>query len=89
MAVTAKKVKENDAIKAADHNSLVDDIKTLDKTAAKGPKGNPGVRGKKGADAKQIKAGVINEDKNGIVTGAKVTFTDNTTVDFSVSKATE
>lgn len=83
MAVTAKKVKENDVIKAADHNSLVDDIMTLDKTAAKGP------RGKKGADAKQIKAGVINEDKNGVVTGAKVTFTDNTTVDFSVSKATE
>lgn len=34
-------------------------------------------------------AGVINEDKNGVVTGAKVTFTDNTTVDFSVNKATE
>lgn len=47
------------------------------------------VAGPKGADAKQIKVGVINEDKNGVVTGAKVTFTDNTTVDFSVNKATE
>lgn len=60
-----------------------------------GAKGDPGTAGKDGAtgaarkDAKQIKAGVINEDKNGIVTGIKVTFTDNTTVDFSVNKATE
>lgn len=60
-----------------------------------GAKGDPGADGKDGAtgaagkDAKQIKAGVINEDKNGIVTGIKVTFTDNTTVDFSVNKATE
>lgn len=60
-----------------------------------GAKGDPGADGKDGAtgpagkDAKQIKAGVINEDKNGIVTGITVTFTDNTTVDFSVNKATE
>lgn len=60
-----------------------------------GAKGDPGTAGKDGAtgpagkDAKQIKAGVINEDKNGIVTGITVTFTDNTTVDFSVNKATE
>lgn len=38
--------------------------------------------------AKQIKSGVINEDNNGIVTGIKVTFTDDTTIDFSVNKAT-
>lgn len=51
-----------------------------------GPKG---ANGKNGSDAKQIKSGVINEDKNGIVTGITVTFTDNKTVDFSVNKATE
>lgn len=51
-----------------------------------GEKGDPGAPGK---DAKQIKSGVINEDKNGIVTGIKVTFTDNTTTDFTVNKATE
>ena len=58
-------------------------------TGATGPAGKDGTNGAKGTDAKQIKAGVINEDKNGVVTGAKVTFTDNTTVDFSVNKATE
>ena len=65
---------------------------------AKGEKGEPGkdgatgpkgADGKNGSNAKQIKTGVINEDKNGIVTGITVTFTDNTTVDFSVKKATE
>lgn len=68
------------------------------KDGAAGPAGKDGTNGKDGAkgdpgadgkDAKQIKAGVINEDKNGIVTGIKVTFTDNTTVDFSVNKATK
>ncbi|WP_270332995.1 collagen-like triple helix repeat-containing protein [Ligilactobacillus acidipiscis] len=70
-------------------------------TGAQGPKGDTGAAGKdgtagpkgadgkNGSDAKQIKSGVINEDKNGIVTGITVTFTDNTTVDFSVNKATE
>ena len=56
------------------------------KNGTNGAKGETGAAGK---DAKQIKAGVINEDKNGIVTGITVTFTDNTTVDFSVKKATE
>ena len=59
------------------------------KTGAPGKDGTNGKDGAKGADAKQIKAGVINEDKNGVVTGAKVTFTDNTTVNFSVNKATK
>lgn len=65
---------------------------TAGKDGATGPAGAPGKDGATGAagkDAKQIKAGVINEDKNGIVTGIKVTFTDDTTVDFSVNKATE
>lgn len=59
------------------------------KDGATGSAGKDGAPGKNGSDAKQIKSGVINEDKNGIVTGITVTFTDNTTVDFSVNKATE
>lgn len=53
-----------------------------------GPKGDAGDPGKDGSDAKQIKAGTLNEDKNGVLTGATVTFTDNTTLDFTINKAT-
>lgn len=59
---------------------------TNGKDGVAGPKG---ADGKNGSDAKQIKSGVINEDKSGIVTGITVTFTDNTTIDFFVNKTTE
>lgn len=55
----------------------------------KGPAGPKGADGKNGSNAKQIKTGVINEDKNGVVTGATVTFTDNSKVEFTVNKAAE
>ena len=45
MAVTSKKVTTGDEIKVEDHNALVDDVTALDKTAAKGPKGDPGADG--------------------------------------------
>lgn len=92
---TAKSVKAGAQIKADDHNKLVTDVLNLEKTAAKGEKGDTGATGKQGpagkdgSDAKQIKAGVINEDKNGAVTGATVTFTDDSKVEFTVNKATE
>ena len=78
------------AAKAVDALVTVDKIKNIEDGIANeqvGPKGEDGAPGKNGSDAKQIKSGVINEDKNGIVTGITVTFTDNTTVDFSVNKA--
>ena len=65
------------------------------KDGAQGPKGDPGEKGAtgaagvKGADGKSIKAGVINQDKNGAVTGGTLTFTDNTTVPLTINKATE
>jgi hypothetical protein len=80
------------AAKAANALVTTDKIKHIEDGIANeqvGPQGEAGAPGKNGSDAKQIKSGVINEDKSGIVTGITVTFTDNTTVDFSVNKATE
>lgn len=101
----AKSFKENlEAAEKANALVTTDKIKHIEQGIAdkaekgeKGDPGNPGAPGKDatgkpgapGKDAKQIKSGVINEDKNGVVTGIKVTFTDNSTVDFSVKKATE
>ena len=87
----SKSLAENiEAAKTANALITTDDMNRIEQgitdKAEKGEKGDPGTPGK---DAKQIKSGVINEDKNGIVTGITVTFTDNTTVDFSVNKATE
>lgn len=48
MTVTSKKVEAGAEIKATDHNALVDDVSELDKTAAKGPKGDTGAQGPKG-----------------------------------------
>jgi len=56
MAVTSKKVTTGDEIKAEDHNALVDDVTALDKTAAKGPKGDPGEKGDPGANGYGTKA---------------------------------
>ena len=56
-----------------------------------GPKGDPGTNGKdgaKGADGKSVKAGVINLDKNGAVTGGTITMSDDSKVNVSVNKAT-
>ena len=58
------------------------------KGSLKGSKGDAGDPGKDGSDAKQIKAGTLNEDKDGVLMGATVTFTDNTTLDFTINKAT-
>lgn len=87
----SKSLAENiEAAKTANALITTDDMNRIEQgitdKAEKGEKGDPGTPGK---DAKQIKSGVINEDKNGIVTGITVTFTDDTTVDFSVNKATE
>lgn len=99
----SKSLAENiEAAKTANALITTDDMNRIEQgitdKAEKGEKGDPGTPGKPGdkgdpgtpgKDAKQIKSGVINEDKNGIVTGITVTFTDDTTVDFSVNKATE
>lgn len=80
------------AAKAANALVTTDKVKHIEDGIANeqvGPQGETGADGKDGSDAKQIKSGVINEDKSGIVTGITVTFTDNKTVDFSVNKATE
>lgn len=53
-----------------------------------GPKGDQGVAGKNGSDAKQVKSGTLNEDKDGVLTGATLTFTDDTTLDLTINKAT-
>lgn len=87
----SKSLAENiEAAKTANALITTDDMNRIEQgitdKAEKGEKGDPGTPGK---DAKQIKSGVINEDKNDIVTGITVTFTDDTTVDFSVNKATE
>lgn len=74
MAVTSKKVNAGDEIQAADHNALVDDVAALDKTAAKGEKGDPftyddfteeqleGLKGPQGNPGKQGKPGDDGED---------------------------
>ena len=77
------------AAKAANALVTVDKIKHMEQEIANERVGPRGKAGKNGSDAKQIKSGVINEDKSGIVTGITVTFTDNTTINFSVNKATE
>jgi len=74
------------AAKAANALATTDKIKHIEDGIANE---QVGPQGEAGSDAKQIKSGVINEDNSGIVTGITVTFTDNTTVDFSVNKATE
>lgn len=91
---------EADGTVAIDNNDnlfVVASGKFTLKGSLKGPKGDTGAAGKDGAtgaagkdgsDAKQIKAGTLNEDKNGVLTGATVTFTDNTTLDFTINKAT-
>lgn len=56
-----------------------------------GPKGDPGTNGKdgaKGADGLSVKAGVINLDKNGTVTGGTITMSDDSKVNMTVNKAT-
>lgn len=62
---------------------------TNGKDGATGPAGKDGSNGAKGADGKSIKGGVINTDKNNVVTGGVLTFTDDTTVSLTVNKATE
>ncbi|GEP72029.1 hypothetical protein FD12_GL001395 [Lentilactobacillus rapi DSM 19907 = JCM 15042] len=60
----------------------------------KGDKGDTGVAGPAGAvgpagkDGLGVKSGTINEDKNGAVTGATLTMSDNSTVDLTLNKAT-
>lgn len=77
------------AAKAANALVTTDKIKHIEDGIVNEQVGPQGEDGKNGSDAKQIKSGVINEDKSGIVTGITVTFTDNKTVNFSVNKATE
>ena len=56
-------------------------------TGNPGKDGTDGVPGKDGKDGLKVTSGVINEDKNGIVTGITLTMSDNTTVDLTVNKA--
>ena len=59
-------------------------------TGAQGPKGDPGAQGPKGepgSDAKQITSVVINTDASNVITGGTVTFTDESTVEITVNKA--
>ncbi|MCT2881923.1 hypothetical protein [Lentilactobacillus buchneri] len=56
-----------------------------------GPKGDTGATGAVGAagkDGLSVKSGTINEDKNGAVTGATLTMSDNSNVDLMLNKAT-
>mgnify|MGYP001625858430 CR=1 FL=1 len=57
---------------------------------AQGPKGDTGAQGPKGepgSDAKQITSVVINTDTSNVITGGTVTFTDESTVEITVNKA--
>ena len=59
-------------------------------TGAQGPKGDTGAQGPKGepgSDAKQITSVVINTDASNVITGGTVTFTDESTVEITVNKA--
>lgn len=81
MAYTAHTWKDGDTITAASLNALEEGVAN----EQKGDKGDPGTAG---SDAKQIKSGTLNEDKDGTLTGATVTFSDDTTVEFTINKAT-
>lgn len=84
MAYTAHNWTDGDTITADLLNSLEAGVAN----EQVGPAGKDGATGKAGSDAKQIKSGTLNEDKDGTLTGATVTFTDNTTVEFTINKAT-
>lgn len=53
-----------------------------------GPKGDTGAVGPAGKDGLSVKSGTINEDKNGAVTGATLTMSDNSTLNLTLNKAT-
>lgn len=53
----------------------------------KGPKGDQGVPGTKGADGKSITAIALTTDESGKVTGGTATLSDQSTVEITVSQA--
>ena len=88
----------NDELITADKlNNLENGLENVETTpgpkgdpGAQGPKGDPGAQGPKGepgSDAKQITSVVINTDASNVITGGTVTFTDESTVEITVNKA--
>ena len=79
----------NDELITADKlNNLENGLEDVETTP--GPKGDPGAQGPKGepgSDAKQITSVVINTDASNVITGGTVTFTDESTVEITVNKA--
>ena len=79
----------NDELITADKlNNLENGLENVETTP--GPKGDPGAQGPKGepgSDAKQITSVVINTDASNVITGGTVTFTDESTVEITVNKA--
>lgn len=79
----------NDELITADKlNNLENGLENVETTP--GPKGDPGAQGPKGepgSDAKQITSVVINTDASDVITGGTVTFTDESTVEITVNKA--
>lgn len=87
MAYTAHNWADGDTITADLLNSLEAGVAN-EQVGPAGKDGADGATGKAGSDAKQIKSGTLNEDKDGTLTGATVTFSDDTTVEFTINKAT-
>ena len=88
----------NDELITADKlNNLENGLEDVETTPGpkgdpgeQGPKGDPGAQGPKGepgSDAKQITSVVINTDASNVITGGTVTFTDESTVEITVNKA--
>ncbi|AIM25758.1 hypothetical protein MEPL4_4c00310 [Melissococcus plutonius] len=91
----AVKVKAGDEVKAEHINNIIDDVVATDTKIDKipagqqGPKGETGAvgaTGAKGADGLSVKALELVADATGKVTGGKITLSDESIVDVTVTQ---
>lgn len=91
----ALKVKAGDEVKAEHINNIIDDVITTDTKIDKipagpqGPKGETGpigATGAKGADGLSVKALELIADATGKITGGKMTLSDDSIVDVTVTQ---
>ncbi|MCV2505902.1 collagen-like triple helix repeat-containing protein [Melissococcus plutonius] len=91
----ALKVKAGDEVKAEHINNIIDDVVATDTKIDKipagpqGPKGETGpigATGAKGADGLSVKALELIADATGKITGGKMTLSDDSIVDVTVTQ---
>lgn len=88
----AVKVNAGDEIKAEHVNNIIDDVVATDEkissipAGSQGPKGDTGATGAKGVDGLSVKALELTEDTAGKITGGKMTLSDNSVIDVTVTQ---